>query len=100
MCNCNSQNNFVDLPHLKIYLIMAKYKSKLESGTTYKNGIKIKWATASQEELAYAYEELGLHDLVEKISTTKPKNEKAKVSTKKKANNPSKKADTDKNTDE
>jgi hypothetical protein len=38
---------------------MAKYKAKLSSGTTHKDGVKIKWATATQEELAYAYEELG-----------------------------------------
>jgi hypothetical protein len=86
MCNCNSQNNFVDLPHLKIYLIMAKYKAKLASGTTYSGDIKIKWATASQEELAYAYEDLKLHSLVEKISSTKTKNEKTKVSSKNKVN--------------
>lgn len=79
---------------------MANYRAKLSSGTTYINGIKIKWATASKEELAYAYEDLGLHNLVEKVSPTKPKNEKTKVSTKKKVRNSSKKTDTDKNTDE
>ena len=77
---------------------MAKYKSKLSSGTTYKDGVKIKWATATQEELAYAYEDLGLTSLVERISTRKTKNEKAtKVSTKKED---IQKSESNKNTDQ
>jgi len=96
MCDCNG--NVGDLSHLKIYTVMAKYKAKLSSGTTYKDGVKIKWAIATQEELAYAYEDLGLTSHVEKISTRKPKNEKAaKVSTKKEG---SKEADSNENTDE
>ena len=71
MCDCN--NNIVDLSHLKIYTVMAEYKAKQSSGTTYKGDFKINWAIATQEELAYAYEELCLTSLVEKISTT-PKN--------------------------
>ena len=53
---------------------MAKYKAKLTSGTTWFNGDKsIKWATATQEELAYAYEEAGMTRLIEKTTTTKIK---------------------------
>ena len=66
MCDCG--NNIIDLSHLKIYTVMAEYKSKLSSGTTHKNGFKISWATATQEELAYAYEDLGMTDKVEKLS--------------------------------
>ena len=68
MCDCGS--NVVDLQQLKIYIIMAEYKAKLSSGTTYKDGVKIKWATASQEELAHAYEVLGMTSLVEKTEKT------------------------------
>ncbi len=59
---------------------MAEYKAKLSVGTTYKNGFKIKWATATQEELAYAYEDLGLTKLVEKLSTIKTEDEPKKES--------------------
>ena len=97
MCDCSGKN-VVDLSHLKIYTVMAEYKAKLSSGTTYKGDFKIKWERATQEELAYAYEDLGLTSHVEKVSTTKPKNEKAaKVSTKKES---SKETSTDENTDE
>tara|TARA_R100001163_G_scaffold64502_1_gene58901 strand:+ start:1479 stop:1748 length:270 start_codon:yes stop_codon:yes gene_type:complete len=88
MCDCN--NNIVDLSHLKIYTVMAEYKAKQSSGTTYKGDFKIKWATATQDELAYAYEELGLTSLVEKISTTTKKNEAKKTDKKKSSKNKSK----------
>ena len=84
MCDCNDKK-VVDLSHLKIYTIMAEYKAKLSSGTTYKDGFKIKWAIATQEELAYAYEDLGMTTLVEKLSTTKTKNEPKKTTKKKKS---------------
>ena len=77
MCDCGK--NVVDLSHLKIYTIMAEYKAKKTSGRTYKDGFVIKWATATQEELAYAYEDLGLKKLVEKLSTTKTKDEPKKT---------------------
>jgi len=84
MCDCNAKK-VVDLSHLKIYTIMADYKAKLSTGTCYKNGFKIKWATATQEELAYAYEDLGMTDKVEKLSTTKTKDESKKATKKKKS---------------
>lgn len=77
MCNCGE--NIVDLSYLKIYTIMATYKAKLSSGTSYKGDFKIKWADATQEELAYAYEELGMTSLVEKLTTTKTKDEPKKT---------------------
>jgi isocitrate lyase len=83
MCDCS--DNIVDLSHLKIYMIMAEYRAKLSSGTTYKGDFKIKWATATQEELAYAYEDLGMTSLVEKLSTTKTKDEPKKATKKKKS---------------
>jgi len=85
MCDCNKK--IVDLSHLKIYTIMATYKAKLSSGSTYKGDFKITWATATQEELAYAYEEVGLNNLL-----TKTKDESEKTSKKKS----SKKADSTK----
>jgi len=88
MCDCNK--NIVDLSHTKIYTIMATYKAKLSSGTTYKGDFSISWATATQEELAYAYEEAGLNNLIEKITKTKDESEKT---SKKKS---SKKADSTK----
>ncbi len=66
---------------------MAEYKAKLSAGTTYKGDFKIKWATATQEELAYAYEDLGLTSLVEKLSTTTKKDEPKKTSKKKSSKN-------------
>ena len=83
MCDCGK--NIVNLSHLKIYTFMSEYKSNISSGRTYKDGFRINWATASQEELAYAYEELGLTSLVEKISTTKTKDESKKAAKKKKS---------------
>ena len=83
MCDCGG--SVVDLPHLKIYMIMAEYKAKLSSGTTYINGFKIKWATATQEELAYAYEDLGMTNAIEKLSTTKTKDEPKKATKKTKS---------------
>ena len=77
MCDCGG--NIVDLSHLKIYTVMAEYKAKLSVGTTYKGDFKIKWAIATQEELAYAYEDLGMTDKVEKLSTTKTKDEPKKT---------------------
>jgi len=88
MCDCDKK--IVDLSHLKIYTIMATYKAKLSSGRTYKGDFSISWATATQEELAYAYEEAGLSNLIEKI--TKTKDESEKISKKKS----SKKADSTK----
>ncbi len=70
---------------------MATYKAKLTSGKTWFSGDKsIAWATATQEELAYAYEEAGLTNLIEKITKTKDESEKT---SKKKS---SKKADSTK----
>ena len=63
---------------------MAEYKAKLSIGTTYKVGFEINWATATQEELAYAYEDLGMTDKVEKL-TTKTKDEPKKANKDKKS---------------
>ena len=78
MCNCGQK--VVNYTHLNIYTIMAKYKAVKSSGTLYKDDFKIKWATATQEELAYAYEDLGLTKLVEKLSTIKTEDEPKKES--------------------
>ena len=39
MCDCNKK--IVDLSHLKIYTIMATYKARLSSGSTYKGDLKL-----------------------------------------------------------
>ena len=59
---------------------MAKYRAIKSSGTLYKGDFKIKWANSTQEELSYAYEDLGLTKLVEKLSTIKTNNEPKKES--------------------
>ena len=61
---------------------MATYKAKLSSGTTYKGDFSISWATATQEELAYAYEEAGLNNLIEKTKDESEKTSKKKSSKK------------------
>jgi len=81
MCNC--EKNIIDSQHLKIYTIMAEYKAKSSTGTIYKGDIKIKLSLATQEELAYIYEDLGLISLVEKLSTTTKKDEPKKTNKKK-----------------
>lgn len=58
---------------------MGTYKAKLYSGVSVKNGFIIEWANASQEVLAHAYEELGMTDVIEKLSTTKTKDESKKA---------------------
>ena len=78
MCDCGQK--VVNYTHLNIYTLMAKYKAVKSSGTLYKGDLKIKWATATQEELAYAYEDLGLTKLVEKVSTIKTEDEPKKES--------------------
>ena len=96
MCGCSGKE--ININTIKIYTFMGTYKAKLDSGVSVKNGFIIEWAVASQEVLAHAYEELGMTDVIEKVSTRKPKNEKAeKVSTKKGSG---KETGTDKNTDE
>ena len=67
MCDCEKNN--VSSPHLKIYTIMAEYKAKSSTRTIYKGDVKIKLALATQEELSYIYEDLGLTSLVEKLTT-------------------------------
>tara|TARA_R110000822_G_scaffold105653_1_gene233488 strand:+ start:310 stop:528 length:219 start_codon:yes stop_codon:yes gene_type:complete len=59
---------------------MAKYKAVKSSGTLYRGDLKIKWGIATQKELAYAYEDLGLTKLVEKLSTIKTEDEPKKES--------------------
>ena len=64
---------------------MAKYKA-IKKVTLYHEltGV-IRTASATQEELAYAYEDLGATDLIEKLSTTKTKDESKKAAKKKKS---------------
>ena len=82
MCDCGK--NVVDLSHLKIYTIMAKYKAK-KNIVLIRNGKTFVLRKSSQEELSYLYEDLGLKKLVEKLSTTKTKDEPKKATKKKKS---------------
>ena len=60
------------------YLDMARYKAK-QKGVTSSQGHQFVWSKCTQEELAYAYEELELTDFVEKTNT---KNETKKTNKK------------------
>jgi len=101
MCECSSHKKVVDLPHIKIYLEMADYKIKDKyvgqlSWTTSGN-FRINWCSCSQEELAYAYEEVGLTEYIEKTTKTSKDEEKASTTKKssKKTSNKDKESDKD-----
>ena len=94
MCDC--ENNVVDLHQLKIYTIMAKYKS-LSNKQISGGGRLIKLTSASQEELAFVHETLGLTDLVEKTEKTKTrKSDDKKVNKVKETNESEKESGKDK----
>jgi hypothetical protein len=76
MCDCSG--NIVDLSHLNIYTIMAKYKVK-NNAVLLVEGKTIILKESSQKELAYLYEDLGMISFVEKLSTTKTKDEPKKT---------------------
>jgi hypothetical protein len=76
MCDCGG--NIVDLSHLNIYTIMAKYKVK-NNAVLLVEGKTIILKESSQKELAYLYEDLGMISYVEKLSTTKTKDEPKKT---------------------
>ena len=90
MCDC--ENNVVDLQQLKIYTIMAKYKS-LSNKQISGGGRLVRLSSASQEELAFVYETLGFTDLVEKEEKTNKtrKTDAKKVSKDKEETNDSEK---------
>ncbi len=83
MCGCKDNKNFVSLPHLKIYLIMANYSVKKTykgTGTSFYGGYFVRWNDATQEELAHIYEEIDGGKLyVDKIEKTNQSNEKSTV---------------------
>ena len=83
MCDCNTKK-VVDLSHLKIYTVMAEYKAKKDV-ILIRDGERFILRESSQEELSYLYEDLGLTSLVEKLSTTKTKDEPKKATKKKKS---------------
>jgi hypothetical protein len=87
MCGCNNKNNVVDLPHINIYTKMAEYKAKMKDSASFFNGVRIRWNTATQEELAWVYEEVdnGSH-YVEKINK-KSSNEESTAKVSKKSSN-------------
>ena len=86
MCNCEQEKN-VHLPTLNIYTLMAEYKKDENA-----KGIQIIGKhlvdfnnELTQEQLAFAYEELGITDGITKVDKTIKSDEEssAKKSTKK-----------------
>ena len=82
MCGCQKDKKIVDLPHLKIYTIMANFKIKelyVGSATKFKENYVVRWGNQSQEELAYIYEELNGSGYIDKLEKTKKSNEESTV---------------------
>jgi|TARA_R100001463_G_scaffold56773_3_gene108927 hypothetical protein len=97
MCGCNNNKKIVNLPHLKIYLIMAKYsiKEKYKGlATSFYDGLFVRWDNVSQEELAHIYEEVnGGKSFVNKIEKTKKSNEESTIKASNKKTKSTKKDD-------
>ena len=82
MCGCQEDKKIVDLPHLKIYTIMANYKIKekyIGSATGLNPKYIVRWGNQSQEELSYIYEELNGSKYIDKLEKTKKSNEESTV---------------------
>jgi hypothetical protein len=79
------------------YKIKDKYVGQISWTTSgrVKPSFTINWCSCSQEELAYAYEEVGLTEYIEK--TTKTSKDEEKTSTTKKSSK--KTSDKDKESD-
>lgn len=95
MCRCQNNKKIVDLTHLKIYLVMANYKVKkqYENCASFFKGVRVDWNNASEEQIAWVYEEVenGSH-YVEKIDkTNKSNNEESTIKESKKKGKSSKK---------
>tara|TARA_R100000734_G_C3317558_1_gene110819 strand:+ start:2130 stop:2390 length:261 start_codon:yes stop_codon:yes gene_type:complete len=72
MACCNNKQELIPIfVEINKYLDMAKYEAKKQSGRTTYNGYHFVWRKASQEELAFAYEELGLKKFVNKLDNEK-----------------------------
>jgi len=83
----------VDLPHINIYTAMAEYKAKIKGAANRFGNIRIRWDSATQEELAWVYEEVkNGSNYVEKIDkTNKSNNEESPVKESKKKGKSNKK---------
>lgn len=85
MCGCDNNINVVDLPHIKIYTNMAKYKIKesfIGGKTIFSGGRVVSWAgDMAQEELAHLFEEVnGGATFIDKIGkSTKKSNEESSI---------------------
>ena len=73
MCDCN--NKSLNLPTIKIYLLMSKYKKKEgKLGVVLVDGVYFDLrGDVSQESLAHGYEELGLTEFIEKTNQDESK---------------------------
>jgi hypothetical protein len=96
MCGCSNNKKIVDLPHLKIYVIMASYKIKekyIGSATGFNPKYTVRWGNQSQEELSYIYEELNGSKYIIKLEKTKKSNEESTIKASNKKTKSTKKDD-------
>ena len=94
MCDCKQEKN-VHLPTLNIYTLMAEYKKDDNA-----KGVRIIGkhlvelsSEITQEELAFAYEELGMTDCITKVDKTIKSNEESSAKKSSKKGKSSKKED-------
>ena len=75
---CEDINDTIPLiVEIHKYLKMAKYKAKQSTGFVSCKGHTFVWRKCTAEQLAFAYEELGLTAYVEKTNTKNEKNTKS-----------------------
>ena len=97
MCDCKQEKN-VHLPTLNIYTFMAEYKKNDKArGIRVIDGHKVDLrGDLTQDELAFAYEELGVTDCINKVDKTIKSNEESSAKKSNKKGKSSKKADEEK----
>jgi len=85
MCDCNKERSVI---LTNIYLTMAEYKvnSKVVKGVRLAGKESVDFRTElSQEDLAYAYEDLNITDWIDKIDKSNEKSTSKKSKIKKSA---------------
>ena len=85
MCDCKNEKSVL---LINIYLTMAEYKvnSKVIKGVRLAGKESVDFRTElSQEDLAYAYEDLNITDWIDKIDKSNEKSTSKKSTTKKSA---------------
>ena len=96
MCNCEQEKN-VHLPTLNV-LLMAEYKKNDNArGVRMIRGRKVDFRIdLTQEQLSFAYEELGMTDCINKVDKTIKSDEESSAKKSSKKGKSSKKADEEK----